>query len=54
MRLSPEEWEEHQSTAMFAGMKISYTLDDGVYLVRLTDEQYAKYQVIQLDCPESK
>ena len=44
LRLSEVEWEEHQANAMFAGLKISYTMDDGVYVIRLTDEQYEEYK----------
>ena len=44
LRLSEEEWQEHQANAMFAGLKISYTMDDGTYVVRLTDEQYEEYK----------
>ena len=44
LRLTEAEWQEHQANAMFAGLKISYTMDDGVYVVRLTDEQYEEYK----------
>ena len=29
---------------MFAGMKIAYTMDDGKYNIRMTEEQYAQYK----------
>ena len=44
LRLSAAEWQEHQDNAMFAGLKISYTMDEGVYVIRLTDEQYEEYK----------
>ena len=44
LRLTEAEWQEHQANSMFAGLKISYTMDDGVYVVRLSDEQYEEYK----------
>ena len=44
LRLLEKEWNEHIEKAQFAGLKISYIIDNGIYVIRMSDEDYQKYK----------
>ena len=44
LKLSEEEWQEHQNSGKFAELSISYSMEGDLYCIELDAEQYAKYQ----------
>ena len=44
LKLSEAQWQEHQASGKFAGLKISYSMEGDLYYVSLDAEQYVIYQ----------
>ena len=44
LKLSEDEWQEHQNSGKFTGLSISYSMEGDLYCIELDAEQYAKYQ----------